>query len=487
MLALLLGPAGCTLLPPAPVAAPGSVSTGPCRDLAGALDRAIDAAHARDHQAAPVDGFPFLRINRLLAALRPPRADDAAFTQWLELLRGLDLEARQAEIANLPPWLKTLPDGELLDHYRGCSAHMRDAILSSEQRRQELLANATAPDAYHTSWRALGLYPLTSLVVARRIERYQDDIHRAFRTPLEELPRHGRLTRYGPPAATAIPADEISGILRASRDNPLAIPLPDAPALQRLFEVHAPVLEIDTADDNDRIGSPYWNGGETPRIDTQRPVVYQLVSHTRLDGRILLQLNYVVWFPQRPVTGAFDIYAGHLDGIDWRVTLDENGQPLMYDSMHNCGCYHQFFPTPRLRLKQRAAAAESEPPLAPQTVPDLARDQRLVIRIASRTHFIERIHPEQTTAHEIDYTFADYNTLRSLTAEGGQRRSLFGDKGIVPGTQRAERWILWPMGVPSPGAMRQWGQHAIAFVGRRHFDDADLVERFFEVASTQTE
>jgi hypothetical protein len=31
--------------------------------------------------------------------------------------------------------------------------------------------------------------------------------------------------------------------------------------------------------------------------------------------------------------------------------------------------------------------------------------------------------------------------------------------------------------------MRQWGTHATAFVGRRHFDDADLIERRFESAA----
>jgi hypothetical protein len=28
--------------------------------------------------------------------------------------------------------------------------------------------------------------------------------------------------------------------------------------------------------------------------------------------------------------------------------------------------------------------------------------------------------------------------------------------------------------------MRERGRHAIAFVGRRHFDDADLLDRLFE-------
>jgi len=64
---------------------------------------------------------------------------------------------------------------------------------------------------------------------------------------------------------------------------------------------------------------------------------------------------------------------------------------------------------------------------------------------------------------------------------GTGTRSLFGPDGIVPGTQRGERFFFWPMGIASAGAMRQWGRHATAFVGRRHFDDAQLLERRFEL------
>jgi hypothetical protein len=39
------------------------------------------------------------------------------------------------------------------------------------------------------------------------------------------------------------------------------------------------------------------------------------------------------------------------------------------------------------------------------------------------------------------------------------------------------------MGIDNSGAMRQWGTHATAFIGRQHFDDADLIERRFETLS----
>jgi hypothetical protein len=63
------------------------------------------------------------------------------------------------------------------------------------------------------------------------------------------------------------------------------------------------------------------------------------------------------------------------------------------------------------------------------------------------------------------------------------RRSLFGPGGIVPGTERRERWLLWPTGIASPGAMRQWGNHATTFFGCRHFDDPYLLEQLFTPAS----
>jgi hypothetical protein len=73
----------------------------------------------------------------------------------------------------------------------------------------------------------------------------------------------------------------------------------------------------------------------------------------------------------------------------------------------------------------------------------------------------------------------DDDSLRSLPAANGERRSLFAPDGIVAGSERGERWFYWPMGIAEPGAMRQWGRHATAFVGIRHFDDPDIIARYF--------
>jgi hypothetical protein len=225
-------------------------------------------------------------------------------------------------------------------------------------------------------------------------------------------------------------------------------------------------------------------------VDTARPTVYRRLAFTRIAGHTHLQLVHTLWFPERPRTGAFDLLGGRLDGLIWRVTLDRQGRPLIFDTIHPCGCYHMFFPT---------AALDPRPPpepgiewaFVPLSLPALSAGAPLTVRLATRTHYVVGVRP---VAAEVEsdrggpggatYAFADESGLRTLPRENAGSRSAFGPDAIVPGTERGERWLFWPMGIAEPGAMRQWGTHATAFVGRRHFDDADLIERRFAPAGT---
>jgi hypothetical protein len=217
-----------------------------------------------------------------------------------------------------------------------------------------------------------------------------------------------------------------------------------------------------------------------PEVNAAEPAVYFRAAHTRYGETVLLQLVYTIWFPERPPEGAVDFLAGRLDGIIWRVTLAPDGEPLIYDSIHPCGCYHLFFPTARARPRPPPDALE-EWAFVPQSLPRVGEEERPVVRIASGTHYIEGIRIVRDADSLTRYVFRSYDELRSLPRLDGGRRSAFGRDGLIAGTERLERFFFWPMGVPSAGAMRQWGRHATAFVGRRHFDDADLIERRFEL------
>jgi hypothetical protein len=105
--------------------------------------------------------------------------------------------------------------------------------------------------------------------------------------------------------------------------------------------------------------------------------------------------------------------------------------------------------------------------------------ERPLLRIQSGTHFILRVGLVRGSDSLARYELQPYGELRSLLRLDGGRASAFGADGLVPGSERAERFLFWPSGIVSAGAMRQWGRHATAFVGRRHFDDADLLEKRF--------
>lgn len=77
-----------------------------------------------------------------------------------------------------------------------------------------------------------------------------------------------------------------------------------------------------------------------------------------------------------------------------------------------------------------------------------------------------------------NYRMAPYSALRRLPLENGSR-SMFTPDGIVPGTEGLERFLLWPIGLPPAGAMRQRGHHPVTLVGRQYFDEARLLERVF--------
>ncbi len=463
---------GCATVETRPAAPTGDVLTT-CRMLFQEADAAIERAGVRDYGSSPVRDFPYLRTSRLLASFGGELTAQKHWTAWAMHMADLDAESRVLELRNLPTSMKDFRNGSLGEELNLCRERLLAADLMQPERRARLRNAARVPDDYVTWWQVLGLYPLTAPVVSTRISAWHIETHKTFSTPLAELPVAGELIRWAPSTGALLTAPQVSEILHRSLD-PLGIPLPTVTDLDRLFDTFAPVWEVDVMDNNDRIGMARWDN--RPLVNVARPTLYRKVSHTRFGDQVLLQLNYIVWFPARPGN---DIYAGQLDGLNWRVTLGLDSEPWLYDVIHNCGCYHEFFPSRHLRLRDDLPTFYFEPPLLPQPAPE---QQPLVLRIAPRTHFIQRIYHDESPPKLLSavqpMAWEEYDVLRSLPTADGYR-SLFGRQGLIAGTERPERFLLWPMGIRSPGAMRQWGRHATAFVGRRHFDDAFLIESLF--------
>jgi hypothetical protein len=488
--ALLSAAAGCATVQ-APLQEHLQSEAAPVRTCAQwfqSLDEAVDGAGVRDAQYARVPGFPYLRVDRLLASLRErARAREAAFQAFAERLRELDAQSRRFEIDNLPrERLASLPGlgadsprAAALQRTQECSRLLREIDLAKPELRAAMLKAASVPDDYSSASRALGLYPLTRIVFFDGAKKWEEESLAAFRAE-PGAPPGASMVRYAPPLWAPMPRAAAAALLGRAQLDALGMPALSDREFARVASAYAPSFEIAVAADYDRFGALRWRAGSTtPVVDAGNPVVYAHPAFTRYGDQILLQLVYTIWFAERPPLGAGDLLSGKLDGLVWRVTLAPDGEPLVYDSIHPCGCYHMFFPTPRARLRPPPEPGE-EWAFAPQSVPRVAEGERPLVRIASRTHYIERVGIVHGADSVVRYAFRDYGELRSLQ-DGAGRRSAFGPDGIIAGTERAERFFFWPMGVADAGAMRQWGRHATAFVGRRHFDDADLLERRFEL------
>ena len=475
--------AGCALAPSQRYA---TGEEARCSDVFQRVDRAVEEAGVGDGMAARVAGFPYLRVDRFLASYAQDDLSEAQFDQWMGRMLTLGREGHQVELANLPAATRAELGGalrELGEHASpeaaldACGTRLAAADRAQPERRAALRDAATVPDDYVTWQRVVGLYWLTRIPFANGVRKYQREVLDTFALPLEALPVTGQLLAYAPPRR-ATPGDMATLLARASA-NPLGIPEPRGDDLEALFRAYAPGFEVDTRSHADLPGELGWGEDGLARVVSRRPVVYRRVSHARYEGRALLQLNYAIWFPERPLEPGWDILGGHLDAVLWRVTLASDGEPWVFDTMHHCGCYHQFITTPRAMLKPQPDTLD-ETAFVPQALPRVGPGTRLTLRLAAGTHYLERVVPGAAPPETaIEYVFAADDALRSLSLQGGARRSVFRPDGIVPGSERGERWLFWPMGVPEPGAMRQWGRHATAFVGRRHFDDPALLERYF--------
>ena len=477
--------AGCAAV--APRSAPGELHAI-CHEVFRRVDQSVADAGVADGMAARVPGFPYLRVSRFLASYAEEALDDARFREWMDRMMVLGAEAWGVEIANLPA-----ERAEMLGHelwklgtklaWAGpalveCTGRVAAVDLADPARRAQIKVAARVPDDYVTWHRVAGLYWLTRVPFASGVAKWHREVRETFALPPDALPLAGELKTYAPPPG-GLAAAAVLPLLERASANALGIPDPRGADLEALFRAYAPRFAVETTGAADVPGELGWAAGDVPRVVSRLPVVYRRVSHTRYGSRALLQLNYALWFPERPKGRGSDLLAGHLDGVVWRVTLAPDGTPWMFDTMHACGCYHLFFPTARATARPQPDSLD-ETMFAPQSLARPGAEHRVTVRLESGTHYVQRVLAgDGPVAGALEYRFVEDDGLRSLPLPGGGRRSLYRPDGIVPGTERGERWLFWPMGVPEPGAMRQWGRHATAFIGRRHFDDARLMERYF--------
>jgi len=448
------------------------------------FDQAVRRAGVREAEAARINGFPYLRINRFLASFRHADLSQDQFNDWVHLMRRLDRDARFVETQNMG-------DAPVsLDRLDLCAETLLKADQAQSGFEMSLRRAAFAPDHYSFWKRLAGAYPLTNIAAAVGYADWRQETLDAFAIFSNENSALGPVYQPKMDGQSATSGAEI--FLAASRDS-LSIPRLSPAQQNDLLSAFAPMIRVGSEREEDRIGHPKWMQGETSErieIDVTRPTLFGRIAYAYWNGKPTLQLVYTMWFSERPKTGTFDILGGSLDGLIWRVTLDHQGRPIVYDSIHPCGCYHLFFPASDIERQSLPEDSDlRETILVPERAPVLTQGERIMLTLEPGTHYLVSVDAalsNQQTGEVAPYVIHSGDQvpdqeLRLLPLPGGlSTRSIYGEDGVIRQSERLERWILWPMGIESAGAMRQWGTHATAFVGMRHFDDPYLIEQSFE-------
>lgn len=424
-----------------------------CHSWFADQQQALENAGIYDAGSVRLEGYPHLRANRWLAFLHGEANTDARRQLWLELAREEAQRGWGAELTRLSP---EQPWQDLLET---CLQQLNEHSAFYGVPVPEV------PDGYATWLRVLGVYPVSKIFAGPSMRRYQRDMQRRLQRPARLPLRH-----YLP--------EDFSGNLPVLDDlapNAFDMPLPRGASQRALLAHYAPVLSIADLKEVNQPGTVVLSNGQ-PAVDVSTATAYQWLSWTRYRGHNLLQLNYQFWFQRRPKDGLLDIYAGELDSLIWRVTLKPDGNVLYYDTIHGCGCYHKVFAVARGLYP---AKNEGDRPIFPRNLAPNAASNRISLLLEPDTHYLIRVQSFESEGELHRYQAVHADQLRQLPDQNGGFGSLYDHRGLVPASRRPERFLLWPLGVPSAGAMRQPGRHAIAFVGRRHFDDPTLPAQIF--------
>ena len=280
-----------------------------------------------------------------------------------------------------------------------------------------------------------------------------------------------------------------------------------------LLEHYAPVVVQGRVDNPkyspkaDYFGEVYLSGNSlaeaTPGIHTDRPTLYAYQVEKEIQGILTKQLIYTQWYPEHPAMKGFDPEAGPMEGWTFRITLNRENQPLMYESVSNCGCYYKVFPTEQMEAWSKAEHPEVEDDKVFHLEHDLARKidavvpelvavpkgpaQRTSLFYSAGHHQLITIRLESQLAESgaattgQRYALLPYKQLENLPFNN-YRASLFGEDGLVRKADRPECSLLTPSGLYHAGHPRQRETQMIYF-DQADFDDPKLFETYLRLPS----
>lgn len=385
------------------------------------IDRRVAEAGVGDASYRRVEGFPYLRTDRLMSSYDRELDDPGMLEAWLLQLRDNDNFSRDVELRNLG--LDTSERSTLLLDMRLCAVWL-SFMEAGDPRRLRAMIRAVRESGE--------VIPAPSPADAASAPARSDMTPRIWRTARDEeaqalLARFARLPR-DPLQRTGLTVD----------------------GWKALAAEFAPTFAIGGAQSMRTPAALAWNGDRLT-TDPARPTVYFMPAFARAGETVLMQFHYFVWFTNGN---------NAIDGVIWRVTLDPQGRPLLYDSLGVDGRGYRIHPARALqvrseRILESGLVAEDVVGLGPLRV-TIEADAAMVTAVAPDMPGVD--------AQQQAYALASYEDLLMLP-RGDGTMSVFD----------------------AAGRLRQSGDHAAMQIGHHAplaplqltFDDPRLVEAHF--------
>ena len=450
------------------------------------LDEEIKETEVKNAAYFSIEGFSYLRVNRFLAAIKDRLESPEQVEFWLLSLQRLDLQARQKEIQNLPEVVVQrlakqfeLSSPEAREELFTLTNLYSNQLLQYDRQQQgfdsTLKQSINIPEEYSTTMRVFGLYALAVIPVAAVTQIVYGDLQERHDTPAGEKKIHGSLITYLPQVQEENSSHAIDRVFRSQNYNAFGLPQLSENEAFWLAGKFAPVFIQDVVADYDKIGRVVWEQ-EVLKINWEQPTIYYYFSSAFWREKAVLQINYVLWTAARAGPQAPWFERGLIDGITLRVSLDDQGTPFLVDIMNSCGCYHFFVPREE-DFKGVVPASMEFDPLVPDFLPSSFPQKRLSIRLNTGWHQVENIEEAKENQQGITYELLPYHLLESIVRSDKRYESMFDQEGITKGSERIEPYLLFSMGIPRVGSIRQRGHHPIKLIGRAYFDDPQLINQ----------
>lgn len=464
---LILGFAACSLMQkPSPFVG-WFKSYANCRAEYAEVDARVAAAGVGDAAYFRVPGYPYLRTDRVLASFRNQVEGVDQVGGWIRRMREADQEAREFEYMNLGMNLQQAAIQR--DRFLSCGRGLVGVELDDPADFARLVAAVPPPDEYSDLARTFGLYPLAVPLMKSGIAAQHEAVLREFSRPVQELqpPAPLWLWKVKPVEDMAL----VPGAVAKALPDELGFPGLVDSQWRALAEYYAPQFWIETAGDADRPAAALLTA-RGPSADPAQPLVNYQIGFTRFGGVALGQISYFVWFK-----GAEGSATGPLDGFIWRVTLDAQGAPLVYESLHASGRDHRWYPVQKLAARPDGDYWHEPPLIAEHAAPE----RFATLRLRTGSHEVRTVVAAGmvTAGEPREYELRRYEDLFTLPRPEGGTRSLFGPDGFIAGARGTDPDAWLASGIREPGELRQFGHHTIARIGRSHFDDPFLMEEVF--------